>query len=449
MIPFSDLLASTAAENLLPARLQMALTLGFHIILACFGVGLPVLLLWAEWKFLRSGDELWRTLAKRWSKAFGVLFAIGAVSGTVLSFELGLLWPNFMGKWGGVIGLPFTIEGFAFFLEAIFVGIYLYGWNRLPPRVHWLTGVPIAIAGFFSAYFVVMANSWMNTPQGFTLSEDGAVTAIDPLAAMFNPAAHAQAVHMVLGAYLVSGFSVAAFYAWKLRREQSAEITEYNRRALSLALWLALPLVPVQMVVGDWSAKVVAKTQPVKLAAMEGQFQTEKRAPLRIGGLPNVETRRTDYSVEVPAALSFLAYADFNAEVRGLDDFPRENQPPVTIVHLAFQMMVGGGSLMLIAALWGAFGFLRSRSWPTSKAFRGLIILLGPLSVLTLEAGWTVTEVGRQPWIVQGYMRTADAVTDAPGVWIVFAVTIGIYALIGSVAAVVLRQLGRQPLPSH
>ena len=259
----------------------------------------------------------------------------------------------------------------------------------------------------------------------------------------YNQAANAQAVHMVVAAYLVRGFTTAAFYAWQLLKNKDVE---YNRRALSLALWMALSLVPVQMAVGDWSAKVVAKTQPVKLAAMEGQFETESRAPLRIGGLPNEEARRTDYAIEIPAVLSFLAYADFNAEVRGLNEFPRENQPPIAIVHFAFQIMVGGGTIMLVAALWGGIGYLRQRTWPTSRFFLWLIIALGPLSILTLQAGWTVTEVGRQPWIVQGYMRTAEAVTDAPGVWIVFAATLGIYALIGSVAGIVLWQLGKIPI---
>ncbi len=443
-ILFIEPLLATAEENLLPARLQMALTLGFHIILACFGVGLPVLLLWAEWNFLRTKDELWRVLAKRWAKAFAVLFAIGAVSGTVLSFELGLLWPDFMGKWGSVIGLPFTIEGFAFFVEAIFVGIYLYSWDRLPPRVHWLTGFPIAISGFLSAYFVVMANSWMNTPQGFTLV-DGKLTDVQPLTAMFNPATNAQTIHMILAAYLVTGFGAGAFYAAQLLRGKDLE---YNQRAFGLCLWLALPLVPLQMAVGDWSAKVVAKTQPIKLAAMEGQYKTEKYAPLRIGGIPNEVERRTDYALEVPGALSFLAFNDFSAEVKGLDDpsFPRSDLPPTPIVHFAFQLMVGGGMLMLLAAVWGGFVFIRTRAWPSSKPFLWLIVLLGPTAVLALEAGWVVTEVGRQPWIVQGYMRTADAVTNAPGVWYVFGTTLAIYALIGIVATTVLWQLGKVPV---
>jgi cytochrome d ubiquinol oxidase subunit I len=437
------LFAQTIAENLLPARLQMALTLGFHIILACFGVGFPVVLLAAEWRFLKTGDELWRTLAKRWSKAFAVLFAVGAVSGTVLSFELGLLWPEFMGRWGAVIGLPFTMEGFAFFLEAIFAGIYLYGWDRLPSRVHWWTGWPIAVSGMLSALFVVTANSWMNTPAGFHIT-DGHITDIDPLGAMLNSASGAQTAHMIVAAYLVSGFGIASFYAWRLIRGSQQE---YDRRAMTLGLLLALPLVPVQMAVGDWSAKVVADSQPVKLAAMEGQFHTETRAPLRIGGIPDEAAGETLYALEIPGGLSFLAYGSFNAEVQGLSDFPPEDHPPVAVVHLAFQAMVGIGSLMMLAAGWSAYSYFRTRSWPKSRYFLWMIVAMGPLSVMALEAGWIVTEVGRQPWIVHGHMRTAEAVTAAPGVWQVFAFTITIYCVIGLATVVVLRQLARAPMP--
>ncbi|MCA9148113.1 MAG: cytochrome ubiquinol oxidase subunit I [Planctomycetales bacterium] len=433
---------AAAADNLLPARLQMAFTLGFHIVLACFGVGLPVLMLAAEWRFLKTGDALWRSLARRWAKAFAVMFAIGAVSGTVLSFELGLLWPEFMGRWGGVIGLPFTMEGFAFFLEAIFAGIYLYSWNRLSPRVHWYTGWPIMISGFFSALFVVTANSWMNTPAGFRIL-DGRIVEINPLAAMFNTATAAQVTHMLVGAYLLTGFCVASVYACYLLRDR-ADL--YSRRALTLSLLLALPLVPVQAVVGDWSAKVVANSQPVKLAAMEALYYTTTRAPLHIGGLPNNETHELDYALAIPGALSWLAYRDVNAEVQGLTAFPAENLPPVTVVHIAFQIMVGIAMLMFVVAAWCGASYVRTRGWPSSNMFLWAVILLGPLSVIALEAGWIVTEVGRQPWIVQGYMRTAEAVTLAPGLWNVFAATIVIYLIIGAATIVILRQLAKAPI---
>jgi cytochrome d ubiquinol oxidase subunit I len=417
------LLATAESVNLLPARMQMAFTLGFHIILACFGVGLPVLLLWAEWRFLSTGEKVWRTIARRWSKAFAVMFAIGAVSGTVLSFELGLLWPEFMGKFGGVIGLPFTMEGFAFFLEAIFVGIYLYGWDKLPPRVHWWTGVPIALAGFMSAAFVVTANAWMNAPQGFRL-EAGKVVDIDPLAAMWNPASGAQMAHMILAAYMVTGFCVAGFYAAVLLRtnQSSVEKRLYARSAMALGLWLAILTTPPQMVVGDWAAKVVAKSQPVKLAAMEGHYETEVGAALRIGGIPD-------------------------DEVKGLKEFPKEDRPPTIVVHIAFQIMVGIGSFCMLLVIWAVIARLRLREFPTSKLFLSVLVVSGPLSVLALEAGWTVTEVGRQPWIVQGVMRTSEAITSAPGVWNVFYATLAIYAVLGLITVFVLRLLANVPLP--
>lgn len=450
-----SLLAASEISNLLPARMQMAFTLGFHIILACFGVGLPVLMLWAEGRYLKTGEDVYRVIAKRWSKAFAVLFAIGAVSGTVLSFELGLLWPGLMGKFGAVIGLPFTMEGFAFFLEAIFVGIYLYGWNRLSPRLHWWTGVPIAIAGFLSAAFVVCANAWMNCPQGFRLEGDKVVD-IDPFAAMFNPASGAQAVHMILAAYMVTGFCVAAYYAAALifgkdKPSDSGTITckvktDYRRRAMALGIWLAILTTPPQMVVGDWAAKVVASSQPVKLAAMEGQYETEVGAPLRIGGIPDDDTKITRYSIDIPRMLSFLAYADFDAEVQGLNDFPRDDWPPTKVVHLAFQIMVGIGSFCMLLVAWALFVRIRTKQFPHSKWFLWALLVSGPLSVLALEAGWTVTEVGRQPWIVQGVMRTSEAITDAPGLWNVLYTTLAVYTVLGLATVFVLRLQARVPL---
>lgn len=432
----------TTADQLLPARLQMAFTLGFHIILACYGVGLPVLMLTAEWRAIQTGDHLWQVLAQRWSRSFAVLFAVGAVSGTVLSFELGLLWPGFMGRWGAVIGLPFTMEGFAFFLEAIFAGIYLYGWDRLPKRVHWLTGWPIAMSGFLSAFFVVTANAWMNAPAGFKIA-DGKIVDINPLAAMFNVASGAQVTHMIVAAYMVTGFSVAAFYAFCLLRRPH---DQYCQRAFTLGMLLGLVFVPVQMAVGDWSAKVVAKSQPVKLAAMEGQFQTERKAPLRIGGLPDPVAKETRYAIEIPGALSYLSYSDVNAEVKGLNEFPADQQPPVIIVHLAFQIMVGIGSLMGLLAAYCLLNYVRFRSWPKSKWFLITVVLMGPLSILAMEAGWVVTEVGRQPWIVHGYMRTTEAVTKAPGVWSVFAGTMSIYLLLAIATITSLTRLAKVPL---
>ncbi len=434
--------ASTGLDQLWAARMQMALTLGVHIILACFGVGFPVLMLIAEGRYLRTGDAIWKTLARRWSKAFAVMFAVGAVSGTVLSFELGMLWPKFMGTFGAVIGLPFTLEGFAFFIEAIFAGIYFYGWDKLSPRVHLLTGLAIAVSGLASAWFVVTSNAWMNQPRGFDLINGVAVN-IDPIAAMLNPATGAQTTHMIFAAYMVTGFSVAAFYAWERLRGRDMA---YQRHAMALGLFLGMVFALPQFVVGDWAAKMVAQTQPVKLAAMEGQFQTEVSAPLRIGGWPNEETRRTEYALELPGMLSWLAYGDTNAKVDGLDEFPRDETPPVAVVHIAFQVMVGGGSYLAALTLWGIGCLVWKRHLPRQRLFLFALVAAGPIVVLALEAGWVVTEVGRQPWIVHGIMRTKDAVTHAPGMEKVFWITLAIYTLLTVMTIGILRLLARSPL---
>jgi cytochrome d ubiquinol oxidase subunit I len=440
-----DLSIATSAAGLAPllaARLQMAFTLGFHIILACLGVGLPLLLVFAEWRFLRTGDELYRTLARRWSRAFAVLFAVGAVSGTVLSFEMGLLWPRFMGTFGSIIGLPFTLEGFAFFLEGIFVGIYLYSWNRLSPRAHWASSIPIALAGAMSAWFVVTANAWMNTPQGFRLVE-GVVVDAQPLRAMLNRAAGSQSAHMLAAAYLVSGSLIASVYAFERLRGRD---TAYHRKAMALGLAMAAVTAPLQFIAGDWAARVVAETQPMKLAAMEGQFRTEARAPLRIGGIPDEEAERTRFAIEIPGGLSWLAYRSTDAVVRGLEDVPRADRPPVAVTHMAFQIMVALGSAFAALAAWAAFSLIRRRRLPDGRLFLLAVVASGPLSVIAMESGWVVTEVGRQPWIVQGVMRTSEAVTAAPGVRWLLAATIAVYAILAAGTILVLRLLSRSPL---
>jgi cytochrome bd ubiquinol oxidase subunit I len=397
--------------DLLAARTQMALSLGFHIIFAVMGIGMPALMVLAERKWLRTGDPVWLDLAKRWSKGTAILFAVGAVSGTVLSFELGLLWPGFMEYAGPIIGMPFSLEGFAFFTEAIFLGIYLYGWNRLTPKAHWWAGVAVAVSGMVSGIFVVFANAWMNAPTGFEIV-NGLPTNIDPIAAMLNPASFHQTLHMTLAAFATTGIAVAGIHAWMLRKNGH---DHFHRSALHIALLVAVPATFLQMVSGDISAKFVAKWQPAKLAAMEGQFETERGAPLRIGGIPNEATRETRYAIEIPKALSILAFNDPNAEVKGLDAFPEEDWPPVAITHYAFQVMVGLGTLMFLACLWVVWHWIRKRDIAQNRALLTFLAVLTPAGFIAVEAGWIVTEVGRQPWIVYGYMRTADAVTPMPG----------------------------------
>ncbi len=404
--------------DLLAARTQMALSLGFHIIFAVIGIGMPALMVIAERKWIVTGDPVWLDLAKRWSKGTAILFAVGAVSGTVLSFELGLLWPRFMEYAGPIIGMPFSLEGFAFFTEAIFLGIYLYGWTRLSPRAHWWSGVAVAVSGTVSGIFVVFANAWMNAPTGFELV-NGQPTNIDPIAAMLNPASFHQTLHMTLASFATTGIAVAGIHAWMLRKNPT---DHFHRSALHVALLVAVPACLLQPLSGDISAKFVAKWQPAKLAAMEGQFETERGAPLRIGGLPNEATRQTPYALEVPRALSFLAFADFDAEVKGLSEFPEADWPPVAITHVAFQVMVGLGVAMALACLWVLWRWMRKRDVAASRPLLTFLALLTPAGFIAVEAGWVVTEVGRQPWIVYGVMRTADALTPMPGL---------IYPLIG------------------
>ena len=402
-------------SNLLAARVAMASTLAFHIIFAALGVGLPALLCVAEGLGLRSGATIWYALARRWSQAFGILFIVGAVSGTAISFEMGLLWPRFMGFASAVIGLPFALEGFAFFTEGIFLGLYLYGWDRLSPLAHWLCSIPVALGGTASAFFVVTANAWMNAPAGFTFA-NGRVTSVDPLAAMFNPATPAETVHMILAAYQVSAFAVAAIYAVALLRGRR---TAYHTRGLLLPMAFGAIVAPIQAYIGDLSAKMVAHTQPAKLAAMEGLFQTVAGAPLRILGIADPNTQQTNYGIEIPKLLSWLAYGDPNATVKGLDAFPRADWPNTLLVHLAFDLMVGTGILMIALPVWFWLLYLRhGGAVPRSRISRLMLwcaVLTGPLGFIALEAGWIVTEVGRQPWIIQGVMRVSAAVTPVPG----------------------------------
>jgi cytochrome d ubiquinol oxidase subunit I len=424
------------------AREQMALSLGWHIVLACLGVGMPALTVFAEWRGIRTGDPHYQLLARRWARAMGVLFAVGAVSGTILSFEMGLLWPGLMGAYGQVIGLPFAMEGIAFFVEAIFLGIYLYAWERLPPRTHLLTGVPVIVAGVASAFFVVTANAWMNQPRGFDLVR-GTVTNVDPWAAMFNPATPPQTVHMILAAFMVTGFGLASVYAVAMLRGRQ---DRYHRLGFLIPFVAAAAITPIQIGVGDWAAHFVADYQPTKLAAMEGVYRTERGVPLHIGGIAVDGQLR--YALEVPDGLSLLAHWDPNAEVAGLDQVPPADRPPVNVVHLAFQAMVGLGFALLGLGAWFGLAWRRHRDLPRSQWFYRAASLSGVAAVLALESGWVTTEVGRQPWTVYGVLRTEDAVNTAPGLWVGLVVVAAVYAVLTIATVYVLRRLARStPVP--
>ena len=433
-------------SDLLAARSQMAMSLAFHILFAVVGIGMPVLMVVAEQRYRRTGDQICLELAKRWARGTAILFAVGAVSGTVLSFELGLLWPGFMEFAGPVIGMPFSLEGFAFFTEAIFLGIYLYGWDRISPRAHLWAGILVAVSGAASGIFVVIANAWMNAPTGFEVV-NGRVANVDPIAGMLNPMAFQQTLHMTLASYAATGLAVAGIHAFLLLIDRH---NAFHRRALSVALLVGAPAAVLQPISGDLSARAVAEYQPAKLAAMETHFETGRRVPLVIGGWPDMATGQTRYALRIPGGLSFLAFHDLDAEVKGLDRVPRADWPNVPIVHTAFQVMVGLGTFMALVGVWaGALAF-RRRDPCASTWFLRALSLAAPMGFIAIEAGWTVTEVGRQPWIVYGVLRTADAVTPMPGLIVPFLGFTTLYCFLGVMVAWLLyRQIIRSPRPTE
>jgi cytochrome d ubiquinol oxidase subunit I len=405
-------------SDLLFARSQMGLSLAFHIIFAAIGIGLPVLMVIAEGMYLRTSRPVYLELAKRWARGSAILFAVGAVSGTVLSFELGLLWPSFMAKAGGIIGMPFSLEGFAFFTEAIFLGVFLFGWNRLPPLWHWLSGVLVAVGGISSGIFVVTANAWMNAPTGFKIV-GGKITDVDPVAAMFHPASMHEVLHMTLAALIATGFAVAGVHAFLLLHDRR---NQYHRTALGLALIVACACTPIQIWSGDLSARTVARIQPAKLAALEADYRTQTGAPILLGGIPDDDARTVRYAIPIPHGLSFLSTHDFNAKVVGLEEFPRSDWPNVRLVHWSFQLMVACGFALLALSIYAGWFWWKHRRLADGTWFLRGIVAAGPLSFLAIELGWFVTELGRQPWIVYGVMRTAEAVT--PMRWLVVPFTI-------------------------
>jgi cytochrome bd ubiquinol oxidase subunit I len=430
-----DVVAQAAEPDLYSARMQMAVSLGWHIVIACFGVALPAVVVFAEWRGRRRNDPDLTALAHTWAKAMGVLFAVGAVSGTVLSFEMGMLWPGLMSRFGEVYGFPFTLEGFAFFTEAIFVGIYLYGWNRLPPRAHMLSAIPIIISGAAGAFFVVAANAWMNAPTGFRI-ENGEVVDPDVWAAMFNPMTASQVVHMLLAAYMVTGFCVASVYAVGMLRGHRSR---YHRLGLLLPLTFAAIAAPVQVGVGDWIANVVADHQPVKLAAMEGLYETGTQVPLSLGGLYIDDEMVGD--IEIPYGLSLLVTHSPDGEVIGLDSVAPELRPPVNIVHLSYDAMVGIGFALLGLAAWFGFIWWRKRDIPKTRLFLLAVALSGIAAVVAMEAGWIATEVGRQPWIVYETMLTEDAVSPATGLRFGLIAVVTVYAILTALTVYVMRRM--------
>jgi len=423
-------------NDFLFARSQMAMSLAFHIVFAALGIGMPLLMALAEGMYLRTKQPVYLNLCKRWAKGTAILFAVGAVSGTVLSFELGLLWPSFMEYAGAIIGMPFSLEGFAFFTEAIFLGVYLYGWKRVAPLIHWLSGVLVAASGILSGIFVVTANAWMNSPAGFKMVE-GKIVDVDPIAAMFNPASLHEVLHMTLAAFVATGFLVVAVHAFFLLRDRN---NLFHRAALGIALSVACVCTPLQILSGDVSARAVARLQPAKLAAMEAHYRTQAGAALLIGGIPSDGTMATDYALAIPRGLSLLIAHDPNARVVGLEDFPRDQWPNVRIVHWSFDIMVGAGMVMLLLTVCVSWLWLKHRRLPDKTWLLGAIVASGPLGFLAIETGWVVTEVGRQPWIIYGVMRTSEAATPMRGLVVPFVTFTVVYIFLAVVVVFLLRR---------
>jgi cytochrome bd ubiquinol oxidase subunit I len=435
-------LAPVHQRYLLQARQMQALSFAAHIPLVCFGIAFPAMVLFVEWRYLRTGDNLYLTLARRWSKILVALFAIGVITGTILSFEMGLLWPNFMATFGSVFGLGFAIEGFSFFMEAIFIGIYVYGWGRLSPRSHFLSGIPVAIAGFTGSLMVISVNAWMQHPGGFRL-RDGRAVDVHPLEALFgNTYLWHELIHMYVAGYIVTGFLIAAAYAVGRLRGRWGR---YERTALAIPLTIAALASPVQVLVGDWAGRDVAEAQPIKLAAIEGLYRTTRGAPEHLLGW--YTDGQVKYGIKVPHLLSLLAFHSWNARVQGLDTVPPDLRPPVNVVRVAFQLMVGIGTLLGVLGIVFVVIRARSKRLPTSDWFYRAVVVAGPASVVALIAGWVTTEVGRQPWVVYRVMLTSQAVTGAGGLPVGYGTLVAVYLGVALAVAWILRRLARAPMP--
>lgn len=413
-------------DDLLAGRLQMAVSLGFHIVFACIGMVMPFFMAAAHYRYITTKEEKYKILTKSWAKGVAIFFAVGAVSGTMLSFELGMLWPNFMLHAGPIIGMPFSLEGTAFFIEAIALGLFLYGWSYLPEKIHFTTGIIVGFSGLASGILVIAANSWMNSPAGFEWVNGEAIN-IDPIAAMLNDAWLSQSIHMIIAAFVATGFAVAGVHALQLLRSPRHPL---HLSAMKIALAFGGIAALIQPLSGDFSAKDVAERQPAKLAAMEALFETTKDAPLIIGGIPDEETGTVNFALHIPYGLSFLAFGNLHAEVKGLNEFPKSEWPPVLITHFAFQVMVGLGTILLLISLVYFYAKWKRPHWIFSKWFLRILVVAIPFGFIAVEAGWTVTEVGRQPWIIYEVMKTSEALTTMPGLFYTFLFTTSIYLLL-------------------
>ncbi|MEX2947980.1 cytochrome ubiquinol oxidase subunit I [Staphylococcus warneri] len=429
------------------SRLLTGMTLAVHIIFATIGVGMPLMFVIAEFLGIRNNDAHYIALAKRWSKGYTITVAVGVVTGTIIGLQLSLVWPTFMKMGGHVIALPLFMETFAFFFEAIFLSIYLYTWERFKNKwIHFVIGLPVIIGGSFSAFFITSVNSFMNTPAGFEM-KNGRMVNVQPLEAMFNSSFIVRSFHVVATAGMTMAFTLAAIAAFKLLKQSYSEDKIYHLKALKMTMIVGFISTLLSMLAGDMSAKFLHKVQPEKLAAYEWHFDTQSQANLVFFGVLNEKTNEVSGAIEIPGMLSFLADNNFKTTVKGLNDFPKNELPPL-IVHYFFDLMVSMGVLCFVIS--GIFMlillFKKLRHFITHKVVLYSILLTGPASMLAIEFGWFLTEMGRQPWIVRGYLRVSQAATQAGGITLVTILFGLLYlVLIVTSAYVLLRMFRNKP----
>ncbi|WP_080873996.1 cytochrome ubiquinol oxidase subunit I [Oceanobacillus timonensis] len=421
------------------SRMLTLLTLSFHIIYATIGVGVPLMIMIAQWIGIKNNDPHYLLMARRWAKGFVVTVAVGVVTGTAIGLQLSLLWPSFMELAGNIIAMPLFMEVFAFFFEAIFLGIYLYTWDRFDnPKKHLLLLIPVAVGGGMSAYFITVVNSFMNSPAGFDIVGGDLVNA-NPLLAMFTLSMPTKVAHVLSTAYMTIAFMFAAIAAFRLLQKKNQE---YHKKSLHMAMKIGLIFAVATALIGDLSGKYLAEYQPEKLAAAEWHFETSTEAPLVMWGALD-DNNEPQYALHVPYALSILAHGFPGSEVTGLEEFPADEQPPL-VIHYFFDTMVTIGMFMIGLSLLYWFGMRRKWAFVEKTWYRWLIVAGGPLSFLAIEAGWWMAEVGRQPWILRGLMTIEEGATTSDYVGWMFVLFAVLYFILGVGTVVVLTHMFRK-----
>lgn len=416
-------------DAVLLARIQFAFTIAFHIIFPAFSIGLASFLAVLEALWLITGKDVYIDLFNYWKKIFAITFGMGVVSGLVMSYQFGTNWSVFSDKTGPILGPLLGYEVLsAFFLEAGFLGIMLFGMDRVGKGLHFTATALVAIGTLFSAFWILSVNSWMQTPAGYSFNDIGQFIPVDWFAIIFNPSFPYRLVHMVLAAYLSTSFIVGGVAAYHLLKDSA---NKHAKTMFSLAIWMATIVAPIQLVAGDFHGLNTIEHQPAKVAAMEGHFKTQKGAPLILFGLPNMETGKVDYALEIPKLGSMILKHGWDEEVKGLSEWPKEDWPNVPIVFWSFRIMVGLGMAMIGIGLLGLILRLSGRLY-SQPLYHKLCILMGPSGLIALLAGWFVTEVGRQPYTVYGLLRTSDSVSPiaAPGVWGSLMALVFVYFLV-------------------